>query len=164
MGSALLAAALTACTPLTEAPSCAPSVAVRAFPDGTELARVPLPDDRRFALSFIHSVSMTPVRDNYVVEADGAIRQTSEIFIAHGQGLPSSPAEPGGTGWVHEDGKFRLDMDRPISRLVVRTDARYRNRLHLGAETLNLNHWPDQALDIRPIVCSAPAQPHSPGP
>lgn len=161
---ALLLAVLAGCTgpaPATDpaAAVCVPHLDVLTHPHEEPLARVPLGPDGAFALSFIHSVSLTPVRDEYVLDSDGAIRQTAEIFIAHGQGLPSGADEPGGLAWEHEDGRFRLTMDRAIPRLVVRTDAEYRNRLHAAGGTVDLNQWSDQALYLRPSPCPPPPRP-----
>ena len=103
---------------------------------------------RKFALSFIHSVTMTPVRDNYEMTPDGGICQTSEIFESHCAGLPYSDQETGATRWEQKDGKFILHMKRDIPKLVVRTDKRYRNRLHIQDQVIDLNQWEDQALLI----------------
>jgi hypothetical protein len=124
-----------------------PALVIRQFPGGLELIRLPAAPDQRFALSFVHSVSGTPVRDEYRIE-DGAIVQLAEIFETHGAGLPSNAEEAGAVAWSHEHGSFVLHMRRPIGRLVVRTDARYRNRLHLDGTTVDLNRWPDQALEV----------------
>lgn len=155
---ALLLAVLAGCAAPASPPpaptACVPRLSLRTFPEGETLAEMPLDADGRFALTFIHSVSLTPVRDEYVIEPDGAIRQTAEIFVAHGQGLPSSADEPGGLAWEHEDGRFRLTMDRPIPRLVVRTDDRYENRLHAEGRTLDLTRWGNRALDLHPEPCT----------
>jgi len=126
---------------------CVSAVVLRRFPSSEELGRYPLAKDGRFSLSFIHSVSTTPVRDNYRVEGDTII-QTSETFEAHGAGLPSMFGEPGATDWEQRDGKFILHMQRPIDRLIVRTDRRYHNRLHLHDTEIDLNQWEDQALEV----------------
>lgn len=136
--------------------ACSPTLTVETFPDGAPLVRAVLKSDARFALSFIHSVSLTPVRDEYVLTAEDGLRQTAEIFIAHGQGLPSSADEPDATGWTHKDGIFTLTMDRPIPRLIVRTNARYENRLHIEDQTIDLNQWGDRALELRLTPCAAP--------
>lgn len=111
--------------------------------------------DGRFELSFIHSVSMTPVRDFYRLtetEQGGlSIRQTAERFIAHGQGLPSLVDEPDATSFSNDNGTFVLSIDRAIGRLIVRTDRRFRNRLHTGGTTIDLNQWPDTGLRITPV-------------
>lgn len=117
------------------------------------LACVPLMDNQ-FALSFIHSVSLTPVEDLYQIEttAEGKYRiiQTAERFIAHGQGLPSMDGEPDAIAFEHHDGEFILHLRRPIPDLLVRTDQRFKNRLHTGTTTIDLNQWPDTGLRIAP--------------
>ena len=118
------------------------------FPGGRELLRLDTGREKGFALTFIHSVSRTPVVDEYLFE-QGGIVQTAERFRAHGAGLPSHPNEPGGLSWEKQGEDFVLHMRRPMPKLVVRTDANYRNRLVLGRQTVNLNQWEDQALLIR---------------
>lgn len=112
-------------------------------------------ENGRFELSFIHSVSLTPVTDYYRLleteDAVPAIRQTAEVFVTHGQGLPSLVDEPDATAFENRDGHFVLTMDRRIDNLIVRTDQRFRNRLHTGDSTFNLNQWPDAGLRIVPV-------------
>lgn len=120
-------------------------LAVSQFPEGRELMRAGLGGEQKFSLSFIHSVSRTPVEDIYRVTGNRII-QTEERFMAHGAGLPSHPEEPGGVSWEQDGETFILKMERPIPKLVVRTDKNYRNRLILGYRTINLNQWEDQAL------------------
>ena len=120
-------------------------LAVTQFPDGQELARMALQGEDGFSLSFIHSVSNTRVKDIYQIRS-GSIVQVAERFKTHGAGLPTSPEEPGGLAWEQEGEEFILKMERPISRLVIRTDKNYQNRLIIGNRTINLNQWKDQAL------------------
>ncbi len=127
-------------------------LAISRFPDRHPLAEYPLPPEGVFSLSFIHSVSLTPVRDDYQLTG-GEIIQTAEIFTTHGAGLPSGFADEGVTGWEQADGRFIIRLHRPIRQMVVRTDGNYRNRLHLGHREVNLNLWPDQALELTPIPC-----------
>lgn len=112
-------------------------------------------EQERFELSFIHSVSITPVTDYYrLIEAEEgtlSIKQTAETFIAHGQGLPSLVDEPDALSFENDHGLFVLKMDRDIHNLIVRTDKRFRNRLRTGDTTLNLNQWPDAGLRIVPV-------------
>lgn len=111
--------------------------------------------DQRFELSFIHSVSLTPVTDYYRLtgpQKDGlAIEQTAEVFFAHGQGLPSLVNEPDATSFERRNGQFILKMNRDIGQLIVRTDKRFKNRLHTGRTTIDLNQWPDSGLLIAPV-------------
>ncbi|MFV8570698.1 DUF1850 domain-containing protein [Marinobacter sp. SBS5] len=116
--------------------------------------------DKEFELSFIHSVSLTPVKDYYrlVEPATGGltINQTAEVFIAHGQGLPSLVNEPDAKSFKHRNGQFILEMDRDIGQLIVRTDRRFKNRLHTGNKNINLNQWPDGGLLISPVFNCQP--------
>jgi hypothetical protein len=118
---------------------------ISQFPEQRELGRYCLGPDQTFSLSFIHSVSKTRVTDVYEIRA-GKIIQIKEIFKAHGAGLPSSTAEPGGISWEKTRDWFILHMERPIPKLVVRTDKLYQNRLILAAGTIDLNQWEDQPL------------------
>lgn len=120
---------------------------ISEFPEQQELGRYILGPDKTFTLSFIHSVSKTRVTDVYEVQACKIV-QTKELFKAHGAGLPSSPDEPGGLLWEKTKDQFILHMKRPISKLVVRTDKNYQNRLILNSLTIDLNQWKDQALLI----------------
>lgn len=107
-----------------------------------------------FDLTFIHSVSLTPVIDKYVITKTGgelSILQTEEQFFAHGQGLPSLLNEPDATGFETKDGMFVLKLNRAIPDLIVRTDKRFQNRLHTGDTLVNLNQWSDIGLHIIPI-------------
>lgn len=127
---------------------------VSHYREGRLLTCVPVIDGE-FELSFIHSVSLTPVTDHYrLIKSRGgdlAIKQTAEIFVAHGQGLPSLVNEPDATSFERRNGQFILEMDRKIGRLIVRTDERFKNRLHTGNSTINLNQWPDSGLLIAPV-------------
>jgi len=126
-------------------------LSIRQYPGMTLLAAEPMTRSDIFSLSFIHSVTRTPVQDIYRVDPDG-ICQTSEIFESHCAGLPYSDQETNATRWEQRDGKFILHMERKIPRLVVRTDQNYKNRLHLPDRVIDLNQWEDQALllDITP--------------
>ncbi len=133
-------------------------------------------EDAYFALSFIHSVSQTPVIDYYRLYNKNNmlhIVQIAERFEHHGAGLPSHVSE--GSNWQHRNGYFWLTMQRPITQLIVRTDKDYNNRLHLDKRgkrdergkrdkqfdpnnneqsvSIDLNQWPDAALWIQPIIC-----------
>lgn len=122
--------------------------------EGRLLTCIPVVD-REFELSFIHSVSLTPVTDYYRLTESRAgdlkIKQTAEVFLAHGQGLPSLVNEPNATSFELRNGQFILEMDRDIGRLIVRTDKRFKNRLHTGNSIINLNQWPDSGLLIAPV-------------
>lgn len=132
-----------------------PCLTISRFPSQVLLGSYPLTEDGVFSLSFIHSVSRTPVRDDYQA-IDWHIIQTAETFQAHGAGMPSGADEPGATGWEHHGGRFVIRMQRQIPRLVVRTDRTYRNRLHIDGREIDLNGWDDQALELAIVPCTTP--------
>ncbi|WP_272010800.1 DUF1850 domain-containing protein [Roseovarius sp. ZX-A-9] len=115
----------------------APSLCLSSYPDNQPVNAYPLDQNGAFALGFIHSVSGTPVVDTYQIDA-GEIVQTSEIFQAHGAGLPSLGNEMNATGWRHENGKFILDLERPIGEMIVRVQPKYENTLHIADQSIAL--------------------------
>lgn len=102
-----------------------------------ELARYSPDQTGGFSLSFVHSVSLTPVLDTYEIRQSG-IHQTAEIFEAHGAGLPSFAGDVGQTGWHSQNGKFVLEMDRQFSRIQLRIQREYLNTLHIAHQELIL--------------------------
>lgn len=132
----------------------AEAIEISQYREGRLMTCVPVIDGR-FELSFIHSVSVTPVTDYYRLikspTGDLTIKQTAEAFFAHGQGLPSLVNEPDATSFERQNGQFILRMNRKIDRLIVRTDERFKNRMHTGNSTINLNQWPDSGLLIVPV-------------
>ncbi|MBE3636766.1 DUF1850 domain-containing protein [Mangrovicoccus algicola] len=116
---------------------------------GREIARLPLGPEGTFELSFIHSVSRTPVTDAYRVER-GEIVQTRETFMAHGAGLPSIANDIDATGWRHEDGHFILDMHRRTGPIPLRIQAQYENTLHIAGTDLPLADLGHSALTLAP--------------
>ncbi len=116
---------------------------------GREVARLPLGPEAEFELSFIHSVSRTPVVDAYRIE-DGEIVQTSEVFQAHGAGLPSIANDIDATGWRHEDGRFVIDMNRHTGPIPLRIQAQFKNTLHIAGTDLPLADLGHAALTLAP--------------
>jgi hypothetical protein len=151
----VLAVLMAACGTLNPSHNsgCSYAIIVRQFPTCMELIRWDIPPDNRFSLSFIHSVSGTPVRDDYEV-VDGLIIQVASVFETHEAGLPSLEQEPDAINWEYHDGRFLLRLRRPISQLVMRTDRRYHNRLTLNTVIHDLNQWDDQALELVIEPCS----------
>jgi hypothetical protein len=126
----------------------APSVCLNSHPENRLLHRYATGPDGAFTLGFIHSVSRTPVLDTYEITA-GQIVQTSEIFLAHGAGLPSMGDEVDATGWRHENGRFILDLDRPIGTMIVRVQGEYENTLHIADQSIPLASLGHSALRIQ---------------
>ncbi|MFN3614314.1 MAG: DUF1850 domain-containing protein [Rubrimonas sp.] len=135
--SALIGGAPVAACPL--------GLAVVRVADGVELARV---DAASFTLEWRHSVTLTMVRDVYVLSPEGRIRQVEERFAAHGPGMAHD-----GAGWRREDGEFVLPLDRPLDRLILRAAPEHRNRLRAGGADIDLTLWSGQPLELKPVPC-----------
>ncbi len=67
--------------------------------------------DATFAVTYVHSVTRTPVVERYRVEGD-AIVQTEIDFVQHGPGLPTEP-DAGGT-FAQRDGDDGDDAGAPL--------------------------------------------------
>jgi len=107
-----------------------------------------------FSLTFIHSVSQTPVEDVYVLEGGGAewnIVQTAEHFTTHGQGLPSMEGEPNMRRLERTETGFVAHMRRPIPALILRAHPDFDNTLRADGRRIDLTNWPDRALHIAPV-------------
>lgn len=116
-----------------------------------EIARYSVDSEGTFSLSFIHSVSLTPVVDIYEIKSTG-IHQIAEMFEAHGAGLPSFAGDVGAKGWRRQDGKFVLDMDRQFDRIQLRIQREYLNILHLSDQDITLADFGASRLGI--AICA----------
>lgn len=86
------------------------------FHQQKEHLSIPLGTQQQFALSFIHSVSETPVVDYYQVSDNQKIIQTTERFEHHGAGLPSNISE--GIDWEKEMAIFGYQCNAPLTSLL----------------------------------------------
>lgn len=113
-----------------------------------ELARYAPDQSGAFSLSFLHSVSLTPVVDVYEIRSAG-LHQVAEIFEAHGAGLPSFAGDVGEIGWRFEEGKFVLEMDRQFHRIQLRIQHEYLNTLHIADQTITLADFDAKSLGLQ---------------
>ena len=118
-----------------------------SHPDGAPLARFALPaDDPTFVVTYVHSVTRTPVAERYRVE-DGEIVQTEIRFAQHGPGLPTQP-DAGGT-FEQRDGEFVASMQRRFAVIVMRVHADQSPRVATGGRAADLAAWGNRALAVR---------------
>ena len=116
-------------------------------PDGAALAHVTTPaDDPAFTLTYVHSVTRTPVVERYRID-NATIVQTEIRFEQHGPGLPTQ-AEQGGT-FERRDGRFVVTMQRRFDVIVMRVHADQSPRLLVGARTVDLATWGNRAIALR---------------
>ncbi|MBR3369739.1 MAG: DUF1850 domain-containing protein [Rhodobacteraceae bacterium] len=118
--------------------------------DGMTLASLPT---AAFSLVWRHSVTLTPVQADYIIDPRGQIIQIAERFAAHGPGMAHD-----GTGWRVEDGQMVIDLHRDVGRLILRSAPAHDNRLIAGDTTLDLTQWPATPLEILSPDCKDPPQ------
>ncbi|MFO1316788.1 MAG: DUF1850 domain-containing protein [Burkholderiales bacterium] len=131
-------------------------LALAAQPEGRVIAQLGVPAaDPAFTVTYVHSVTRTPVVERYVVDG-GTIVQTEIRFAQHGPGLPTQP-DAGGT-FERRDGQFVMTMARRFPVVVMRVHADQQPRLAAGGTTTDLAAWGNRALALRaaPGPCPAP--------
>jgi hypothetical protein len=131
-------------------------LSIASNPDGAPLARIALPPaDAFFRVVYLHSVTRTPVEEQYRLDGD-AIVQTGIAFEQHGPGLPTEP-DPGGR-WIQRDGRYVVTMNRRFPRVVMRVHADTQPMLGAAAHTLDLAQWGNRALELAavPEPCALP--------
>ncbi|MET0346705.1 MAG: DUF1850 domain-containing protein [Casimicrobiaceae bacterium] len=129
---------------------------ILAPPDGAPLARIGVDErDPTFRLTYIHSVTRTPVDEVYRVEGLRIV-ETEIRFDQHGPGLPTAP-DAGGT-FEHRDGKFVARVNRTFDTIVMRVHADQQPALIAGAQSLDLARWGNRALALTAHAgtCAAP--------
>lgn len=115
--------------------------------DGAPLARIALPDaDPAFAVTYVHSVTRTPVVERYRADGDSIV-ETEIRFVQHGPGLPTE-ADAGGT-FTLRDGEFVVSMQRRFAVIVMRVHADQAPRLAAGGRSVDLAAWGNRALALR---------------
>ncbi len=129
-----------------------PCVTLTAFVpgarEGERLLAVPLANpDAAFTMTYLHSVTRTPVTETYRATAEGMV-QTAIRFEQHGPGLPTAPAA--GERWTARDGGFELVMQRKLESVVIRVHDDQSPQLALDGRRIELARWGN-----RPLVLDA---------
>ena len=105
-----------------------------------------MPQDREeFTISYVHSVTLTPVLESYKL-AGGEIVETAMRFEQHGPGLPTE-ADAGGS-FTRSDGRFIVTMDRHFQTIVMQVHRDQVPRLNAGTRSLDLAQWGNRALAL----------------
>ena len=116
--------------------------------DGQRLLAVPVANAAaEFSLTYVHSVTRTPVTEIYQVTPDGLV-QTAIRFEQHGPGLPTAPGP--GERWVSRDNGFDVTMRRPLESVVIRVNGDQAPRIAIDGRTFDLAQWGN-----RPLVLDA---------
>ncbi|MFU8778258.1 MAG: DUF1850 domain-containing protein [Roseovarius sp.] len=109
--------------------------------------RIDLPA-HAFTLTWRHSVSLTRVEADYIIEPDGGIVQTEERYVAHGPGMAHTGHAP-----TQADGTMVLPLHRPVPRLILRSAPDHENRLIVGGQVIDLTRWPATPLELLSPDC-----------
>ena len=137
-------------------PAHAACLTLAAHPDGVRLSLLALPPgDASFSLVYTHSVTRTPVTEQYRIDGSEIV-ETEMRFEQHGPGLPTE-ADAGGT-FTRADGRFVVTMDRHLSEIVMQVHRDQSPRLVAGTRTLDLAQWGNRALSLGviPGPCAGP--------
>jgi hypothetical protein len=127
-----------------------------SHPDGARLLLIALPaEDSSFAITYVHSVTRTPVMERYAISGSEII-ETEMRFEQHGPGLPTE-ADAGGT-FSQSDGRFIVTMDRHFPAIVMQVHLDQSPRLVAGTRSLDLAQWGNRALilGVIPGPCARP--------
>lgn len=139
-------AALAACGALP-ASAMAACIAFAAYPDGAPLAEfATAPSDPAFVVTYVHSVTRTPVYERYRIDGDTVV-QTEIRFAQHGPGLPTQP--DAGESFVQRDGQFVMTLARRFHEIVMRVHRDQSPRLLVGTYEADLAAWGNRALVLR---------------
>lgn len=122
-------------------------VTLTSNPDGAVLNHIDTPVDQPvFVVSYVHSVTRTPVVESYRIESGGIV-QTEIRFEQHGPGLPTQ-ADAGGS-FEQRDGQIVATMARRFDVIVMRVNADQSPRLTAGGHEHDLAAFGDRALALR---------------
>ncbi len=128
---------------------------VASHPEGVSLAQVTIAaSDPAFALTYVHSVTRTPVRERYRVDGD-AIVQTEIRFEQHGPGLPTEADT--GERFALQDGKFVVTMHRRFASFAMRVHADQQWRLLAAGQRIDLAAWGNRALVLHAQAAACPS-------
>ena len=154
--AALVAAAMLACAAPAAALAPDTCLVVSAPPQNEPLALVRLdPANPVFTITYVHSVTRTPVEEIYRVDDEG-LTETSIAFTEHGPGLPTEGA-PGET-WTRRDGRFVVTMERRFTGIRMRVSSEQQPALLSAGKSYALAQWGNRSLALFAAKCEAKPQ------
>jgi hypothetical protein len=104
--------------------------------------------NRRFVLSFIHSVQKTPVHEYFVISGDNKLVLDKTTYHSLGVGLPFS--EENGK-FISKNGEFVLNMHREFESIPIRVSPIPKHSITIGGKEYPLLDFadPEDLLTIR---------------
>lgn len=128
-----------------------PGRSVRLFDQaGAPLATVQV--DSGFTLSFIHSINLSPVDEDFEVTDAGRMHLLAVRFDQLSTGMPSGDED----GFSIENGRFVTRPDRSFDELQVRVSPVPGHVLTAEGRTRALTHW----APVGGLLVLRPARPY----
>jgi hypothetical protein len=121
-----------------------------AMPEARVLATLPRAD--AFAMTYVHSVTRTPVDEVYHLDGDRLL-QTSIAFVNHGPGLPTEA--DAGQSWREMGGRFVVTTSRPFERIRMRVHRDQSPRLTVAGDSVDLAQWGNRSIELASTACRA---------
>ena len=102
---------------------------------GVPLATIAVQDG--FTISFVHSVNLTPVDEEFIANDDGSITLVRERFDQLSTGMPSGDED----GFAIENGHFVTKPNRRFPEIAVRVSPVAGHLLGIGTQERPLTYW-----------------------
>ncbi|MBN2873834.1 MAG: DUF1850 domain-containing protein [Spirochaetales bacterium] len=113
-----------------------PAPAFRIFNEaGMPLATIIAPGG--FTLSFIHSINLSPVDEDFIIEEAGVLRLMRVHFNQLSTGMPSGDED----GFMVQDGRFVTSPERALDEVAVRVSPVPGHTLSIGGKVRPLTTW-----------------------
>jgi hypothetical protein len=127
-----------------------------SYPDGASLAHFAVAaDDPTFTVTYVHSVTKTPVDERYRIDGDTII-ETEIRFEQHGPGLPTEA--DAGAQWTRRDGRYVVTMSRRFGPIVMRVHADQKPALAIATQSVDLAQWGNRAVALAATAGPCAAQ------
>jgi hypothetical protein len=116
--------------------------------DGTVQATMPVPDG--FALTFIHSINLSPVDEYFYVDSGGTIVMDRMVYNQMSTGMPSGDED----GFAIENGRFVVRPQRHLAELAIRVSPVPGHAFVTNGKRRELTRWgsPGALLIIKGVL------------
>jgi hypothetical protein len=119
-----------------------PAVRIQAE-DNLILGTLLVPDG--FRVSFIHSINLSPVDEDFRISPEGKIILERMIFDQFSTGMPSGSDD----GFVVKDGRFVTYPDRSMKEIALRVSPLRGHTISYQGETVALTRWAETGSLLR---------------
>jgi hypothetical protein len=103
--------------------------------DGMILGSLRVPDG--FRITFIHSINLSPVDEDFRIAPDGTIILERMIFDQFSTGMPSGTDD----GFVVKDGRFVTYPERAMREIALRVSPLAGHTMTIKGRTVPLTRW-----------------------